>query len=152
KPSILPSHSAGPCSSAFNSAASPKSPIFQPSAPRSSSIDERVPEPGLPTLKRLPLKSAKLCTLASLRATTVNGSGCTENTARSSAQAPASLNCPAPFSALYCTSDCAKPRSSSPALIVLTLNTEPPVDSTEQRMPCLERSLLTSLQIAPPAA
>ena len=27
------------------------------------------------------------------------------------------------------------PKSSSPALMVLTLKTEPPVDSTEQRMP-----------------
>jgi hypothetical protein len=31
-------------------------------------------------------------------------------------------------------------------------NLLPPVDSTEQRMPCLARSLLTRLQIAPPAA
>ena len=29
------------------------------------------------------------------------------------------------------------PKSSSPALMVLTLKAEPPVDSTEQRMPCL---------------
>ena len=33
----------------------------------------------------------------------------------------------------------------------LTLDTEPPVDSTEQRMPCLARSRLTRRQIAPPA-
>ena len=111
-----------------------------------------MPEPGLPTLKRLPLKSVKALMLASLRATTVNGSGCTENTARWSPQAPASLNWPRPLVALYCTSDCVNPRSSSPALIVLTLKTEPPVDSTEQRMPCLARSLLTRRQIAPPAA
>ncbi len=47
---------------------------------------------------------------------------------------------------------CAKPRSSSPALMVLMLKTEPPVDSTEQRMPCLARSLLTNRHSAPPAA
>jgi len=34
-------------------------------APISSSSEERVPEPGLPTLKRLPLKSAKLLIFAS---------------------------------------------------------------------------------------
>jgi hypothetical protein len=36
----------------------------------------------------LPLKSAKVRMFASLRATTVNGSGCTENTARRSPYAP----------------------------------------------------------------
>src|SRR5690606_5237723 len=142
----------GPCSSAFSSEAREKSETVQPSAPSSSSIEARVPDPGLPTLKRLPLKSVNSLTLASLRATTVNGSGCTENTARRSPYAPASLNCPTPFSALNCTSDWTKPRSSSPALIVLTLNTEPPVDSTEQRMLCEARSLLTSRHTAPPAA
>ena len=152
KPSILPSHSAGPCSSAFSSAASEKSLIFQPIAAISSSIAARVPEPGLPTLKRLPFRSLSVRALTSLRATTVNGSGCTENTARRSPCGPPSLNCARPLAALNCTSDCVKPRSSSPALRVLTLNTEPPVDSTEQRMPCLARSLLTRRQIAPPAA
>ena len=44
------------------------------------------------------------------------------------------------------------PKSSSPPLMVLTLNTEPPVDSTEQRMPVLARSLFISRQIAPPTA
>jgi hypothetical protein len=62
-----------------------KSDIFQPIAPSSSSIEARVPEPGLPTLNFLPLKSAKSSTLASLRASTVNGSGCSDITARSSA-------------------------------------------------------------------
>ena len=142
---------AGPCSSAFSSEASAKSPSFMPIAAISSSSEARVPEPGLPTLKRLPLKSAKLRIPASLRASTVKGSGCTENTERRSAWAP-SLNCAMPLVALNSTSDCAKPRSSSPALMVLMLNTEPPVDSTEQRMPCLARSLLTRRQIAPPAA
>jgi hypothetical protein len=42
--------------------------------------------------------------------------------------------------------------SSSPALMVFTLKTEPPVDSTEHRMLCLARSLLTRRQMAPPAA
>src|SRR5690606_5239459 len=36
--------------------------------------------------------------------------------------------------------------------MVFTLNTEPPVDSTEQRSPWEERSLLPSRQMAPPAA
>ncbi len=53
-------------------------------APSISSAEARVPLPGLPTLKRLPLKSANDFTPASLRATTVKGSGCTENTARRS--------------------------------------------------------------------
>ena len=65
------------------------------SAASSSSIAERVPEPGLPTLKRLPLKSVNCLMLASLRATTVNGSGCTENTARRSLSG--SLNGPVPL-------------------------------------------------------
>jgi hypothetical protein len=32
---------------------------FQPIASSSSSIEARVPEPGLPTLKRLPFRSSK---------------------------------------------------------------------------------------------
>ena len=58
--------------------------LVQPICLSSSSIDASVPEPGLPILKRLPLKSVNLVTPASLRARTVNGSGCTENTARRS--------------------------------------------------------------------
>ena len=110
-----------------------------------------MPEPGLPTLKRLPLKSSNLVTPASLRASTVNGSGCTENTARRSGSA-LPLNWASPLAALNCTSDCARPKSSSPALMALTLNTEPPVDSTEQRMPVLARSLFISRHTAPPTA
>jgi hypothetical protein len=55
----LLSHSAAPCSSAFSSEASEKSPSFQPIALSSSSIEARVPEPGLPTLKRLPFRSVE---------------------------------------------------------------------------------------------
>jgi hypothetical protein len=44
------------------------------------------------------------------------------------------------------------PKSSSPALMVLTLKPEPPVDSTEQRMPWLLRSLFSSRHTAPPTA
>ena len=58
--------------------------LVQPICLSSSSIEASVPEPGLPILKRLPLKSSNLVTPASLRASTVNGSGCTENTARRS--------------------------------------------------------------------
>ena len=111
-----------------------------------------MPEPGLPTLNRLPLKSVKLLMFASLRESTVNGSGCSENTARRSPYAPASLKFATPLTALNWTSDWATPMSSSPALMVLMLNTEPPVDSTEQRMLCTLRSLFTRRQIAPPAA
>ena len=73
-----------PCSSALSSAAIEKSALVQPICLSSSSIDDNVPEPGLPILKRLPLKSANVVTPASLRANTVNGSGCTEKTARRS--------------------------------------------------------------------
>jgi len=82
----------------------------------------------------------------------VSGSGWIENTARSSATGPPSANCARPLMALNCTSDWATPKSSSPPLIVLTLYTEPPVLSTEQRRPCWARSLLIRRQIAPPAA
>ena len=66
-----------------------------PSAASNSSIAARVPEPGLPMFRRLPLKSAKLVMLASLRASSVNGSGCTENTARMSENG--SLKMPVPL-------------------------------------------------------
>ena len=48
----------------------------------------------------------------------------------------------APFTAWYCQSDWATPKSSSPWRMVLILTTEPPVDSTEQRMPWRERLLV----------
>jgi hypothetical protein len=80
-----------------------------------------VPEPGLPTLKRLPLKSAKLLTFASLRASTVKGSGCSENSERSSFHGPWSLNTAEPLVAWYSQSDCVTPMSSSPARIVFRL-------------------------------
>jgi hypothetical protein len=57
-----------------------------------------------------------------------------------------------PFMAWYCQSLCVTPKSSSPALMVLMLNTDPPVDSTEQRMPWRARSLFIRRQMAPPAA
>ncbi|MND08715.1 hypothetical protein D3C83_315310 [compost metagenome] len=57
-----------------------------------------------------------------------------------------------PLVAWNCQSDCVMPNSCSPALIALMLKIEPPVDSTEQRMPCVLRSLLTSRQMAPPTA
>ena len=41
-------------------------------------MEARVPEPGLPTLTRLPFRSSNLVALISLRASTVKGSGCTE--------------------------------------------------------------------------
>ncbi len=41
----------------------------------SYSSEARVPEPGLPTLKRLPFTSSKLVTPASGRTSTVNGLG-----------------------------------------------------------------------------
>ena len=126
-------------------------PIFQPIAASSSSIDERVPEPGLPTLKRLPLKSSNLVMFASLRATTVKGSGCKANTARMSLIAPSFLNAPSPLVAKNCTSDCDDAELDFAGFQRLTLATDPPVDSTEQRMPCLARSRLTRRQIAPPA-
>ncbi|MDT4869058.1 hypothetical protein FQZ97_1040670 [compost metagenome] len=75
-----------------------------------------------------------------------------ENTARRSVCLPSFSNCLVPLKALYCTSDWDTPKSSSPALMVLMFTTEPPVDSTEQRKPCLARSLLTRRQMAPPAA
>ena len=80
---------------------------------------ERVPEPGLPTLTRLPLRSENLVMPASLRATSVNGSGCTENTALRSLCG--SLKEPAALNAWYCTSDWAMPKSSSPPAMALTL-------------------------------
>jgi hypothetical protein len=57
-----------------------------------TSIVPRWPEPGLPILTRLPFRSANFAMPLSARATTVNGSGCTEKTARSSLNAP-SGNC-----------------------------------------------------------
>ncbi|CFE03238.1 Uncharacterised protein [Bordetella pertussis] len=63
----------------------------------SSSIEARVPEPGLPTLKRLPLKSSNDLMPASLRASTVKGSGWMENTERSFLYAPPCLNWPSPL-------------------------------------------------------
>ena len=95
--------------------------MLMPSAGNNISTVARWPEPGLPTLKRLPLKSSIRVTLASLRARTVSGSACRANTARKSPKGPTSLNCAAPFTALYCTSDCTTPKSSSSALIVFTL-------------------------------
>jgi len=52
----------------------------------------RCPEPGLPTLTRLPFRSWKFLMPASARATTVKGSAWMENTARRSLLGPASLN------------------------------------------------------------
>ncbi|MNN80130.1 hypothetical protein D3C81_1968330 [compost metagenome] len=79
----MPSHSADPCSSGRSSDASEKSFSVHPIVASSSSIEARVPEPGLPTLNRLPLRSSKPLMLDSLRATTVNGSGWIEKTERS---------------------------------------------------------------------
>ncbi|CFW11854.1 Uncharacterised protein [Bordetella pertussis] len=56
-----------------------------------------MPEPGLPTLKRLPLKSSNDLMPASLRASTVKGSGWMENTERSFLYAPPCLNWPSPL-------------------------------------------------------
>ncbi len=113
---------------------------------------QRVPDPGLPTLKRLPLKSANCLDVRLLARDDGERLGMHREHRAQIAVGAGSLNGPAPLNALYWTSDCAMPKSSSPALIVLTLKTEPPVDSTEQRMPCFARSLLTRRQIAPPTA
>ena len=66
--------------------------MLQPMASRTTSIVARWPEPGLPTFTRLPLRSSKVLMPESARATTVNGSECTENTARRSVKGPLSLN------------------------------------------------------------
>ena len=81
----------------------------------------RWPEPGLPTLTRLPLRSSKVSIPASARATTVKGSGWTENTARRSSNAPCSSNCEVPSIAWNCQSDWATPNSSSPERTALML-------------------------------
>ena len=57
-----------------------------------SSMEARVPDPGLPTLKRLPLKSLKLRDVGPLRLSTVKGSGCREKTARRSVNFPSLAN------------------------------------------------------------
>ncbi len=56
-----------------------------------------MPEPGLPMLTRLPFRSSSLAMFASLRASTVNGSGWIENTARRSANLPSFSNTLLPF-------------------------------------------------------
>ena len=54
------------------------------------------PEPGAPTLTRLPFRSSKVLMPASARAITVNGSGWTENTARKPGK-PWPSNCDEPL-------------------------------------------------------
>ena len=51
----------------------------------------------------------------------MNGSGCTEKTARSLSNLPLSLNLEVPLYAWYCQSDCATPNSNSPARTVFIL-------------------------------
>ena len=106
---------------------------------------------GVADVEALALEVGELFTFASLRASTVKGSGCSAITARRSPSRRLSGTGLRPSLALNCTSDCATPNSISPDFSRLTLATDPPVDSTEQRRPCLARSRLTSRQIAPPA-
>ena len=72
-------------------------PRFQPSAASMTSQVPRVPEPGLPMLRRLPLASVMLLMPEASLAMTVTGSGCTEKTARSFLKAPLSLNFDVPL-------------------------------------------------------
>ena len=103
-------------------------------------------------VEALALKSAKLLTPASLRATTVKGSGYSENTERRSVYGPASLNSRRPFTALYCMSDWTMLRVSWPALMALIFPIESPLNSTEQCRPGWLWPLLTTWQMAVPVA
>ena len=80
------------CPSAGSSPTLAKSAMVQSSAAISASMMAREPEPGLPTSTRLPRRWSKLRMPESLRATTVNGSACTANTARRSLNAPSFSN------------------------------------------------------------
>ena len=65
--------------------------------------------------------------LASRRASTVNTSLCSENTARRSPIAPSFSNGARPCMALYWWSDCMTPKLNSPLRRPLTLATPPPL-------------------------
>ena len=84
---------------------------------------------------------------ASSRATTVSGSACSENTARSSGIGPCSANGAVPATAAACMSDCARPSSSWPARTALILSTEPPVARAVQRSAGGPGARLASRQI-----
>ena len=83
KPSILLSHRAAPCSSGLSPEASQqKSEAHIPIAGRRTSSSRAGPNP-VADVEALALKSSILPMLASLRASTVSGSPCEENTERS---------------------------------------------------------------------
>src|SRR3546814_19854345 len=75
KASILLSQSAAACSADCSSDARAKSLIFQPIASITTSNVPHWPDHGLPPFTPLPFRSSTVLLLASLRSTTVQGSG-----------------------------------------------------------------------------
>ena len=99
--STVSAASAWLCAVESSSVTSAKLSVVHPSACISASMVARCPEPGLPMLTRLPGRSSNVVIPELARATTVNGSACSENTERSSGNAPGAVNGPLPRQASY---------------------------------------------------